>query len=168
MFQSVARCSIIRLSKPILLLAVAHWCGLLHRRWRQRGVNLAAADTFFALFTGLPRRGILRTSPVGRSRKFRLLGGRGRDGWRLHVVVDARRRKQPAAPALVDSDARLGWDVGYPQRTQLYSMVQRTPSSVSVQCSSVMPPPLANMCVYSSRKPSAPRWRYAPPLGSRA
>jgi hypothetical protein len=34
----------------------------LHRRWRQRGVNLAAADTFFALFTQVLRRGILRSS----------------------------------------------------------------------------------------------------------
>jgi hypothetical protein len=44
------------------LLAVAHWCGLLHRRWRQRGVNVAAADTFFALFTEVPRRGVLGSS----------------------------------------------------------------------------------------------------------
>src|ERR687890_569522 len=53
-----------------------------------------------------------------------------------------------------------------PQRTQLYSTAHRTPSSVRVQCSRGIPPPLANRCAYSSRSPSAPRWTYAPPLGS--
>src|SRR5919107_3695448 len=53
-----------------------------------------------------------------------------------------------------------------PQRTQLYSTAHCTPSSVRVQCSRGIPPPLANRCAYSSRSPSAPRWTYAPPLGS--
>src|SRR5215211_2658071 len=41
-----------------------------------------------------------------------------------------------------------------PQRTQLYSTADRTPSSVRVQCSRGIPPPLANRCAYSS--PAAP------------
>ena len=93
-------------------------------------------------------------------------GGGVGDVRRRDVVVDARRPEQPAVPSLVHCPPACGRISVTPQRTQLYSMAHRTPSSVRVQCSRGTPPPLANRCAYSSRSPSAPRWTYTPPLGS--
>ena len=53
-------------------------------------------------------RGPRRAPGLGGRLRLRLAGRGIRDGRRFHVVVDARRREEPAAPALVDRDASLG------------------------------------------------------------
>ena len=90
------------------------------------------------------RHGTRATTPVPRLRQAAASGRPGQDpgrsGGRLHVVVDADRgqppvrahaRRRPARPA--------GGRSWRPQRTQLYSTTQRTPSSVSTQSCRPMP-----------------------------
>src|SRR5262249_51849540 len=54
-----------------------------------------------------------------------------------------------------------------PQRTQLYSTAQSTPSSVTTQGSRRTPPPALKHAVKNARSPSAPRWIAFGPMRSR-
>jgi hypothetical protein len=60
----------------------------------------------------------------------------------LDVVVDAGSGQAPRRSTLIHGNTGLRWGRStLPQRTQLYSNAQRVPSSVTVQCSSSIPPP---------------------------
>ena len=95
-------------------------------------------------------------------------GGGVGDVRRRDVVVDARRPEQPAVPSLVHCHPRLRQDIS---NSPAHAVVLDGAPHAIVSEGAVLqgiPPPLANRCAYSSRSPSAPRWTYAPPLGSRA
>ncbi len=83
----------------------------------------------------------------------------------FHVVVDPSRTQQPVRAALENRDARLGWQVVAPQRTQLYSRAQRTPSSVTAQCCRPVPPPALKHMEKYERSSLAPRWAKGGPMG---
>ena len=54
-----------------------------------------------------------------------------------------------------------------PQRTQLYSRAQRTPSSVTTQSCRPMPPPALKHALKYERSSPEPRWAECGPIGSR-
>jgi len=78
-----------------------------------------------------------------------------------HVAWIIALRQRPgggrlrARPALAAPHVAASW---LPQRTQLYSRAQRTPSSVTAQYCRPVPPPALKHLVKNERSSAVPRW----------
>ena len=73
----------------------------------------------------------------------------------------------PSGPRSQTHSPACGGSSRPPQRTQLYSMAQRTPSSVMTQGRRLTPPPALNRAAKNERSSAAPRWVARGPAASR-